>query len=267
METFSVMMVVCLLAGLSECQTGGENNQTNITRRTHKDLEDNSVEKDALQNLNQGLETPAILTTGSTTTTTTTQPSCEPPIYTVLKELGALGERLAATVTAMEETNKKLETNEKKLAALDRRVTELSAVDQGHHQVAFSATLGGTDGTIGPVNILYALVYRNVLSNIGGHYSPVTGYFTAPVQGVYFFTYTSFFWGGDGNSGGSLYQNGNKIVSWYGHAPSHPITGSNSAILQLQVGDNVNVRLWGDRRISDNVNKYCSFSGYLLFPV
>uniref|UniRef100_A0A8C9X0W1 C1q domain-containing protein n=1 Tax=Sander lucioperca TaxID=283035 RepID=A0A8C9X0W1_SANLU len=254
METFSVIMVVCLLASLSECQTGGENNQTNITRLTHEDLEDNSVEKD---------------------------PSCEPPIYTVLKELGALGERLTATVTAMEETNKKLEANEKKLTALDRRVTELSAVDQGntiyytkysrfypsgHHRVAFSATLG-EEGTIGPVNILYALVYRNVLSNIGGHYSPVTGYFTAPVQGVYYFTYTSFFWGGDGTSGGSLYQNGNHIVSWYGHAPSHPITGSNSAILQLQVGDNVNVRLWGDRRISDNVNKYSSFSGYLLFPV
>ncbi|XP_032355229.1 complement C1q-like protein 2 [Etheostoma spectabile] len=262
METISVMMVVCLLAGLSECQTGGENNQTKITGLTHEDLEDNSVEKDAFQNSNQGLETPAILTTK----TTTTQPSCEPPIYTVLKELGALEERLAATVTAMEETNKKLEANEKKLTALDGRVTELSAVDQGHHRVAFSATLGN-DGIIGPVNIDYSLVYRNVLSNIGGHYNPVTGFFTAPVQGVYYFTYTSFSWAGSGTSGGSLYQNGNKIVSWYGHAPTNELTGSNSAILQLQVGDYVNVRLWRDMKISENGNNYCSFSGYLLFPV
>uniref|UniRef100_A0A8P4GLX2 C1q domain-containing protein n=1 Tax=Dicentrarchus labrax TaxID=13489 RepID=A0A8P4GLX2_DICLA len=67
--------------------------------------------------------------------------------------------------------------------------------------------------------------------------------------------------------GGSLYRNENKIVSWYNVNQNHPSSGSNSAILQLQVGDYVNVRLWHNRVISDNVNKYSTFSGFLLFAV
>ena len=95
-----------------------------------------------------------------------------------------------------------------------------------------------------------------------------TGYFTAPVRGVYYFSFTSFWWGANpGSCGGSLYKNGNKVVSWYVTNSNHASSGSNSAVLQLQVGDNVNVRLWNNRRISDNGNKYSSFSGFLLFPV
>ncbi|KAK9524928.1 hypothetical protein VZT92_017285 [Zoarces viviparus] len=209
MENFSVMMAVCLLAGLSECQTGA------------------------------------------------TQPSCNPLIYTVLKELGALGEKLAATARALEETNKRLEASEKKLSALEN-----SAEYQGRPRIAFSATFS-TDVTIGPVTVLYALVYNHVLFNTGGHYSPVTGYFTAPVQGVYYFTFTSFCW--SGSSGGGLYRNGNSIVSWYGNLNSS--SRSNSAILQLQVGDHVNVRLWENQKISGHPNNYSTFSGFLIFPV
>lgn len=123
-----MIMVVCLLVHLFECQAGGEDNQTPITELTPEDQADTLVEKDAIQNLNQGPETPATLTTNSKAT----HPSCEPPIYTVLKELGALEERLAAAVRALEETNKKLEASEKKLSALDSTVTELSTADRGN---------------------------------------------------------------------------------------------------------------------------------------
>ncbi|XP_042070752.1 complement C1q-like protein 2 [Haplochromis burtoni] len=93
-------------------------------------------------------------------------------------------------------------------------------------------------------------------------------YFTAPVQGVYYFTFSSFRWGRKtGTSGGSLYHNGNQIVSWYGHSQAHPISASNSAVLMLQVRDKVNVRLWENQQISDNENKYCTFTGFLLFPM
>ncbi|XP_039897044.1 cerebellin 11 [Simochromis diagramma] len=186
----------------------------------------------------------------------------------VLKELGALEERQKATVRALEETNRKLEASEKKVAALNSTLTELRTVYEGQRQVAFSAALP-TEATIGPANFLYPLVYRHVLYNVGGHYSPVTGYFTAPVQGVYYFTFSSFWWGhsSGGTSGGSLYHNGNRIVSWYGHSRAHPISGSNSAVLMLQVGDKVNVRLWDNRQISDNRHKYCTFTGFLLFPM
>ncbi|KAK2862935.1 hypothetical protein Q5P01_002468 [Channa striata] len=144
--------------------------------------------------------------------TETTHQGCKPPIYTALKELGALEERLAATMRALEETNKKLEATEKKLSALNSTVTELSAGDKGQPRVAFSATLQ-LNGNIGPVNVIYPLVYRNVLSNTGGHYSPRTGYFTAPMRGLYYFAFTSLCWGYDGSSGGSLYKNGGHVVS------------------------------------------------------
>ncbi|KAK2899962.1 hypothetical protein Q8A73_013091 [Channa argus] len=107
-------------------------------------------------------------------TAETTHQGYKPPIYTVLKELGAMEEKLAATIRALEETNKKLEATEKKLSTLNSTVTKVKAVDKGQPRVAFSASLQ-INGNIGPVNIIYPLVYRNVLSNIGGHYSPHTG--------------------------------------------------------------------------------------------
>lgn len=123
-----MLMVVCLLAGLSECLAGENGNQTQVTEVTNEDVAETSIENDAIHNLNQGLEAPAVLASNSTGT----QSRCEPPIYTVLKQLGALEERLSATVRALEETNKKLEASEKKLSALNSTVTELSAEDKGN---------------------------------------------------------------------------------------------------------------------------------------
>lgn len=127
MESFSVMLAVCLLAGLSECQA--EENQTQVTELTHEDLADGWVQKDVIQDLNQGLEEPATLRANSTGT----HPKCEPLIFTVLKDLGALQEKLAATVRALEETNKKLEASEKKLSELNSTVIELSSADPGNN--------------------------------------------------------------------------------------------------------------------------------------
>uniref|UniRef100_A0A087X2L1 C1q domain-containing protein n=1 Tax=Poecilia formosa TaxID=48698 RepID=A0A087X2L1_POEFO len=221
----SVMLLMCLVVGLSTCRAEGEDNQIQTAPVEASD-------------------------TGSP------EKACDPNIYMVLKELGALQERQEATVRALEETNRKLEASEKKVDVLNSTLTE----------VAFSAAMP-KEGTIGPVNVLYPLVYKHVLSNIGGHYSPVTGYFTAPVRGVYYFSFSSFCWAGDGTSGGSLYRNENKVVSWYGYSKTDPISGSNSAILLLQAGDMVNIRLWDGRKISDNVNKYSTFSGFLLSPM
>ncbi|KAL4007198.1 hypothetical protein ACER0C_001050 [Sarotherodon galilaeus] len=262
MERLTVIILICLLAGLSECEETGDQNEINQSLTTELSYEDTKAENNNDVSADPGSETPATRTVNKTT-----DHSCEPNIYMVLKELGALEERQKATERALEETNRKLEASERKVAALNSTLTELRTVYEGQRQVAFSAALS-TDATIGPANFLYPLVYRHVLYNVGGHYSPVTGYFTAPVQGVYYFTFSSFWWGRNtGNSGGSLYHNGNRIVSWYGHSQAHPISGSNSAVLMLQVGDKVNVRLWENRQISDNGNKYCTFTGFLLFPM
>ncbi|XP_059210669.1 complement C1q-like protein 2 [Centropristis striata] len=250
MERLAVMMVVCLLAGLSGCQAQVEDNQM-------AELTDESLEKEGEKE-----EAPAVLEMSPTAA----EPSSEPTIYTALKQLEALEERLAANERALEETNEKLEASERKVSEFESTMTQMSAMRQGQPRVAFSVALP-VSGTIGPVNILYSLVYKTILYNTGGHYSPITGYFTAPVAGVYYFAFNSFDWGSDVTTGGSLYRNDNRITSWYAQGGGHLASGSNCAVLQLRAGDHVNIRLWESRRISDNGNNYSTFSGFLLFTV
>ncbi|MEQ2171086.1 hypothetical protein GOODEAATRI_007080 [Goodea atripinnis] len=261
MRSISVVILMCVAGGLSTCQASFENNQTQEGKLTDEELENHMMEVEDKQTFDQGLQT---LTVGESNTKCPEE-ACEPNIYTILKELGALEERQKSTARALEETNRRLETSEKKVAALNSTLTGMRRTYE-EHQVAFSAAMP-QEGTIGPVNVLYPLVYKHVLSNVGGHYSPVTGYFTAPVRGIYYFSFSSFSWGGEGTTGGSLYRNENKVVSWYGYSTSHSVSGSNSAILLLQAGDMVNVRLWDTRKISDNGNRYSTFSGFLLSPI
>ncbi|XP_008433444.1 complement C1q-like protein 3 [Poecilia reticulata] len=260
----SVMLLMCLVVGLTTCRAEGKDNQIQVTETTGGEQENHLTETAAedTETLDQDLQTEPV----EASNTGSPEKGCDPNIYMVLKELGALQERQEATVRALEETNRKLEASEKKVDVLNSTLTEMRRTYQEQHQVAFSAALP-KDGTIGPVNVLYPLVYKHILSNIGGHYSPVTGYFTAPLRGLYYFSFSSLCWAGDGTSGGSLYRNENKVVSWYGYSKTDPISGSNSAILLLQAGDMVNIRLWDGRKISDNGNRYSTFSGFLLSPM
>ncbi|MEQ2259994.1 hypothetical protein XENORESO_017749, partial [Xenotaenia resolanae] len=169
MRSVSVVILMCLAGGLSTCQASFENNQTQEGKLTDEELENHMMEVEDKQTFDQGLQT---LTVGESNTKFPEE-ACEPNIYTILKELGALEERQKATARALEETNRRLETSEKKVAALNSTLTEMRRTYEEQHQVAFSAALP-TDGTIGPVNFLYPLVYKHVLSNVGSHYSPVT---------------------------------------------------------------------------------------------
>lgn len=135
----------------------------------------------------------------------------------------------------------------------------------GFKPVAFTATMP-VDGTTNRGDLL-PLVYKIVVTNIGDAYDPVTGVFTAPISGVYYFSFHSFYWGGTGSTGGSLYFNEKKIVSWHGKDLLYTVSGSNSAVLELKPGDTVYVGLWPKSKISDNSNHYSSFSGYLLYRI
>ncbi|KAJ8268649.1 hypothetical protein COCON_G00138210 [Conger conger] len=133
-------------------------------------------------------------------------------------------------------------------------------------RVAFTAALSNA-GDMGPYETAITLVYTKVITNIGNHYSATTGIFKAPVRGAYYFTFTVFISTERGSVAGiDLCKNGVSIVSsvlWM-NIPNHEYS-TNTAILQLEEGDEVSMRLPEGRRVYDDVCNRSTFSGFLLF--
>ncbi|XP_030258730.1 complement C1q-like protein 4 [Sparus aurata] len=159
--------------------------------------------------------------------------------------------------SALRELEAKLQKTEEKLDDLKKEV-------QGN-RVAFGANLG-INGNVGHFNTEITLVYKNVFSNTGS-YNPATGIFTAPVKGVYYFSFS-----GHNHSskpmGLSLTKNGVKMVIVYNHPAGRRYeTATNGMTLQLEVGDQVYMRLWAHTWIFDNTNRHSTFIGHLLFPL
>ena len=124
MERLSVMMLVCLLAGLPRCQAGGEDNQTQITEISDEVPENVSVEITD-ETFNEELQTESTWTSNAAPCL----PTCEPNISMVLKELG---ERQKALERALEETNRKLEASEKQVDALNSPLTDIRSLYKGN---------------------------------------------------------------------------------------------------------------------------------------
>ncbi|XP_071261016.1 uncharacterized protein [Salvelinus alpinus] len=137
-------------------------------------------------------------------------------------------------------------------------------------KVAFSVTLGVGGyygGYYGPTST--TLVYKDILTNIGNHYNPTNGHFTAPVRGVYYFR-IALFGIVERNSGIHCNLRTNGLVTlkaglWeYTAKSQHHV--ANAASLLLEQGDVVDVQL-GGTTIYDDSHKRNTFSGFLLFPV
>ncbi|XP_078611685.1 complement C1q and tumor necrosis factor-related protein 9-like [Branchiostoma floridae x Branchiostoma japonicum] len=111
------------------------------------------------------------------------------------------------------------------------------------------------------------LTYDVILSNVGGAYSQETGKFVATVGGVYFFTFTGMTPYSSSNYYVRLMKNGAKMVGLYEHngGSSQHQSSCNSAVLQLQPGDEVWVELdSGGRSLYSNENRFLTFSGFLI---
>ncbi|XP_066270840.1 complement C1q-like protein 4 [Branchiostoma lanceolatum] len=117
------------------------------------------------------------------------------------------------------------------------------------------------------------VTYDVVITNVGGAFNKGTGKFVAGVGGIYFFTFTGKTeWKAKVTYKAHLMKNEEIVVSLHennGDLIQHN-SGSNSAVLQLHVGDEVWVRLDGDGRTlagtgsSHPGSRFLTFSGFLI---
>ncbi|XP_067248903.1 complement C1q-like protein 4 [Chanodichthys erythropterus] len=190
-----------------------------------------------------------------------------PDIYKALREL-------TATVTEQKENIRALETqlrNEMKKKDEEISNLTLSQVElrkeNRDREIAFSAALTQSNGeNIGPFPTEVTLTYKNVFTNIGNAYNPITGVFTAPLKGAYMFRISVFGYGPN-PAGACIYKNGEKLVIAFANQPQRELNSSNGVVLILEVGDVVYVRLYPNTKIYDSYNNHSTFSGYLLFTL
>ncbi|XP_056100395.1 cerebellin-2-like isoform X2 [Rhinichthys klamathensis goyatoka] len=159
----------------------------------------------------------------------------------------------------------KIRTMEEKLNALHEEVRELKSKNEERVKVAFSASL---PDSVGPFPEATTLLYKNTFINIGNAYDTITGIFTAPVKGVYFFIFVVFN-AGEEATGVRLLKNDNFVVLASDNAPGHDSedTTINSVSLLLERGDRIHLQLIEKRRIYTDSLKRNTFSGHLLFTV
>ncbi|KAF3836492.1 hypothetical protein F7725_029050, partial [Dissostichus mawsoni] len=111
------------------------------------------------------------------------------------------------------------------------------------------------------------LKFDDVVTNLGNHYDPNAGKFTCSIPGIYFFTYHVLMRGGDGTSmWADLCKNNQVRASAIAQdADQNYDYASNSAVLHLEPGDEVYIKLDGGKAHGGNNNKYSTFSGFIIY--
>ncbi|XP_029931742.1 cerebellin 11 [Myripristis murdjan] len=159
------------------------------------------------------------------------------------------------------ESNLRSQTNQQQRlqAEVHRLEREVS------YKVAFSASIVEAPGVFtGPSPSTYSktLIFNRVFTNTGNAYNSSTGIFTAPVRGVYHFSFMTFGYNSH-TSGAILTKNGRcQVSTWEFKGPDTSDTTSNTVVLSLNVGDRVSIILWRGGKVHTSV-----FSGFLIFPL
>ncbi|KAF3697072.1 Complement C1q-like protein 2 C1q and tumor necrosis factor-related protein 10 [Channa argus] len=162
-------------------------------------------------------------------------------------------------------TQQKLSTLQQRLTDNELLVQELEK-QQEVGKVAFSTSLLASGEGNTSSDEFVSLLFSNVITNIGNHYNPNTGHFTAPARGVYYFTFTGFTAHTESAMRLRLVKNGNLIVFAGDCATSTDSedNASNAAVLHLELGDVVAVQRAGT--VWDDQYHRTTFGGFLLFP-
>ncbi|XP_019130099.1 heavy metal-binding protein HIP [Larimichthys crocea] len=181
-----------------------------------------------------------------------------------MDELKRENAHLLTRVTASENKNTALEA---RMSSSEKEVEELKKENTERPKVAFSVGLTN-EGHVGPFNTDVTLKFTKIFTNIGQAYSPITGIFTAPVRGAYYFRFTVF----DNRALSwlriNVYHNGKRMM-W--NSVYNDDTGnvflSNALVLQLEKGDVIYTVLPSNSGVADYSDNLTCFDGFLLFPL
>ncbi|KAM4620729.1 complement C1q-like protein 2 isoform 2-T2 [Polymixia lowei] len=184
-----------------------------------------------------------------------------------------LTEKLIATKINMEQLQKensdmqgRLSSSETDLSNNKFKIEQLEKENPERPKVAFYAGLTNV-GYVGPFHIDITLKYTKVITNIGNAYNPDTGFFTAPVRGVYYIRFTVCS-ASVANMGLRISKNNQKIMyNELYNRDGHGEYISNGVVLNLEAGDNIHMSLPSAHVIFDNSDNQITFSGFLLFPM
>uniref|UniRef100_A0A3B3V901 Complement C1q-like protein 3 n=1 Tax=Poecilia latipinna TaxID=48699 RepID=A0A3B3V901_9TELE len=137
---------------------------------------------------------------------------------------------------------------------------------QDSTKVVFSAIATG-NGHTGPFNTDKTIIYNTVLTNVGKAYNHFTGIFTAPVAGVYYF---SFFYHAGGECQARLYlYNNNKLVvmtSDHKSTQDEADNGGNAVFLHLLPEEQVYVKLAPNSHVWVG-GTHTTFSDHLVYEM
>uniref|UniRef100_A0A3B4Y8B7 C1q domain-containing protein n=1 Tax=Seriola lalandi dorsalis TaxID=1841481 RepID=A0A3B4Y8B7_SERLL len=191
---------------------------------------------------------------------------CQPDTCALLSEVAAMREKLAALTQTQSTLEQNLSAMMQKMATVEANLQSYKSQAEDVSKMAFTAALGSS---VGPFEQDTPLKYQRILSNIGSGYNPATGIFTAMTRGLYYFSYTMYNNNsGQPNSVASLMMNSQKVVStWDTVGDDSQDSATNAAVVQLEAGDSVFVKLYANRVLYDDGYYYNTFSGFLLFTL
>ncbi|XP_045917868.1 complement C1q-like protein 2 [Micropterus dolomieu] len=190
-----------------------------------------------------------------------------------VEELRLMEDRLAVSESKVQAQEKyikdlraELDVTKMELLQYKEQAEEMEKKQTGGPKVAFSVAL---TGRVGPFNVETTLIYPKIITNIGNAYNTYTGFFTAPINGVYFFRFNAMDGRKNNHMGAALYKNNQRVLLNYAwnHWDDHEHV-SNGIVLELSQGDVVHMSLPAWYSVTDLGEHYFNiFSGFLLFSM
>ncbi|VDI09006.1 Hypothetical predicted protein [Mytilus galloprovincialis] len=130
-------------------------------------------------------------------------------------------------------------------------------------RIGFTAVLGKDVSNLGDYQVI---LFDTVYTNEGSDYNPRTGVFTCEIPGLYtIYVHTLAEPGKHLET--EIIKNLQHMASTYAYDKDFYSSGSNMAVMPLQIGDSVLVRSYGNEHDHNGTvidYKYTSFSGFLI---